>query len=100
MSRRRSKLEIYLEILLQIKMGVKKPTRIMYGVNVSWKSLQEAFGNLIGQELIREVDTLNGADNRTTKIYELTSKGESVLSYFKKAETLLGIKQLVSIRDN
>ena len=98
MSRRRSKLEIHLEILQQIKMGVKKPTKIMYGVNVSWKPLQEAFSMLIGEELIREVDTLHNEDNRTTRIYELTAKGDSVLSYFKKAESMLGLKQVISIR--
>ena len=98
MSRRRSKLEIHLEILQKIKLGVKKPTRIMYGVNVSWKPLQEAFSKLIDQELIKEVDTLHNEDNRTTRIYELTAKGDSVLSYFKKAETMLGLKQVVSIK--
>lgn len=98
MTRRRSKLEIHLEILNSIKMGVKKPTRIMYAVNVSWKPLQHAFENMLSQDLISEVDTTYSEDSRTSRVYEITSKGDSVLKYFRKAQNMLGIKNVISIK--
>ena len=98
MTRRRSKLEIHLEILNSIKMGVKKPTRIMYNVNVSWKPLQQAFENMLSQDLISEVDTTYSEDGRTSRVYEITSKGDSVLAYFRKAENMLGIENVISLK--
>ena len=97
MTRRRSKLEIHLEILNSLKMGIRKPTRIMYNVNVSWKPLQQAFDNMLNQDLILEIDTSYGEDSRTSRIYELTSKGDSVLKYFWKAENMLGIGNVMGL---
>jgi len=95
MTRRRSRLEIQLEILNSLKLGFKKPTRIMYNVNVSWKSLQNSFDNMISQDLIFEIDTSYGEDSRTSRIYELTSKGINVLKYFQKAENMYGIVKII-----
>ena len=41
MSYRRSKLEIYLDVLSSIHEGISKPTRIMYSANLSWKALNK-----------------------------------------------------------
>ncbi len=88
---RRSKLEIYLEVLQIIKGGTSKPTRIMYNANISWQPLMRVLGSMIKQELVREVDvsdTGRKRDRRTTKIYEITMKGEQVVRYFRGAKEL------------
>lgn len=95
MTRRRSRLEIQLEILNSLKLGIKKPTRIMNNVNISWKSLQNAVDNMLSQDLIFEIDTSYSEDSRTSRIYELTSKGINVLKYFQKAENMFGIVKVV-----
>ena len=88
---RRSKLEIYLEVLQIIKGGTSKPTRIMYNANISWRPLMRVLGSLIDQELVREIDVSalgRKRDKRTTKLYEITMKGEQVVRYFRGAKEL------------
>jgi predicted transcriptional regulator len=94
-TRRRSKLEIYVEVLSIIKGGTTKPTRIMYEANLSWDHLQRIISPALNQGLIEEIDTTirRKRDRRTTRCYELTQKGENVLRYFKDSRTL-GIKEL------
>jgi predicted transcriptional regulator len=98
MKRRRSKLEVYLDVLWTIKNGTRKPTRIMYESNLSWKPLQRTLDSLISQALIDEYTPSGLRDKRTSTCYELTQKGENVLMYFKKAEDLLEIEALPKIR--
>lgn len=91
---RRTKLELYLDVLWEIKNGTRKPTRIMYGANLSWKPLQRILESLVSQELLRAVDATEGRDKRTNTIYELTQKGENVIQYFNRAKELLELEEL------
>jgi len=88
---RRSKLEIYLEVLQIIKDGTSKPTRIMYNANISWQPLMRVLKSMISQDLIREIDVSSEGrkrDKRTSRLYEITMKGEQVIRYFKEAKEL------------
>jgi len=98
MTRRRSKLEIYLDVLWIIKDGTRKPTRIMYGANLSWKPLQRILNSMASQELIREVDVRGGRDKRTSRCFEITQKGENVIKYFNRAKDLLELEEVAKIR--
>ena len=98
MSRRRSKLEIYLDVLWLIKNGTNKPTRIMYGSNLSWKPLQRILRSMIDQQLVCEVDATDLRDKRTTLCYELTQKGENVIRYFNKAKDLIELEEVAKVR--
>lgn len=92
MKQRRSRLEVHLDVLYTIRNGVKKPTRIMYGANLSWKPLQRVLDSLIKQDLVIEVEPIDPKDKRSNVCYNLTQKGESVLSYFNKASALLELE--------
>ena len=92
MKMRRSRLEVHLDVLYTIRNGVKKPTRIMYGANLSWKPLQRVLDSLIRQELVIEIAPVNPRDKRTSVCYDLTQKGENVLGYFNKARALLELE--------
>ncbi len=86
---RRSKLEIYLEVLNIIKNETYKPTRIMYQANISWQPLMKVLGSMISQGLVDEIDMKKQnrkRDKRTSKIYRITLKGEQVINYFKGAK--------------
>ena len=85
LSRRRSKLEIYVEVLSIVKGGTSKPTRIMYEANLSWDHLHRVLNPMMSQGLIDEIDTTQERrrDKRTNTRYELTQKGENVLRYFR-----------------
>lgn len=73
MKNRRSKLKIHLDVLKVIKDGNTKPTRIMYGANLSWKLLQGILDSLVTQSLIVEIDLSKSKDKRTNRIYTVTS---------------------------
>jgi len=83
MARKRSKLEIYLDILRAIKRGVNKPTRIMYRTNLSWKPLQTILESMANQDLIRPIEV-----NKRRK-YAITQKGENALGYFEEMMRLI-----------
>ncbi|OGD59177.1 hypothetical protein A3K78_08730 [Candidatus Bathyarchaeota archaeon RBG_13_52_12] len=88
MSIRRSKFEIYIDIMSLIKNGIHIPTRIMYNANLSWKPLKEILKSLCLQGVIQETSG-NGDDKRTKRNYVLTEKGENILRYFNKAKCLM-----------
>ena len=88
MSVRRSKFEIYVDVLIEIKKGSQKPTKIMYGANLSWKPLQNILKSLVQQNLITEIEGTK-KDKRTKSRYNLTNKGENVVRYFIKARNLV-----------
>lgn len=98
MTNRRSKLEIYIDILEEIRNGVIIPTRIMYGANLSWKPLQQILKSLVTQELIIEY-MAEERDKRTKKAYKLTEKGLNVLRYFSKAKELVEKETMPQIRN-
>ena len=87
MTEKRSRLEIYLDVLEVISKGCHKPTRIMYSSNLSWKPLKEIFQSLLEQGLIEIKE-----DGKTRKRYYITPKGLRVLGYFKKLTEELIIK--------
>ena len=90
---RRSRLEIYLEVLGAIKNGTEKPTRIMYEANLSWRILNEVLSSLTFQDLVEEVDVSDSRDKRTNTVYRITEKGEALTRYFHHAEQLLNLDQ-------
>jgi predicted transcriptional regulator len=91
MSSRRSKFEIYIDILALIKNGVVLPTRIMYSANLSWKPLRQILKSLVAQDLIDE-EAFDDGDKRTKKIYRITEKGDNVLKYFNRAKDLMELE--------
>ena len=78
---KRSRVEIYIDVLNAIRQGVHKPTRIMYR-----KPLMKILDSMMEQGLIRAEEE----GNRTT--YWITEKGRNVLNYFKEAMSLIEIK--------
>jgi predicted transcriptional regulator len=85
MSRRRSRLEIMLDILAAIKGGMDKPTRIMYASNMSWKPTQRVLSGLMEQGLIE----MRITPGLSRKRYMITEKGVNVLDLFEKANEVL-----------
>jgi len=94
LERRRSKLEVYLEVLEIIKSGTYKPTRIMYGANLSWIPLMKILTSMVSQGLVTEIEAGDRRDKRTTKTYRITQKGVNVLQYFSRAKELLSLEEI------
>lgn len=94
MSHRRSRLDIVLKVLSVAREGVDKPTRIMYAANLSWRPTQRILSSLVQQGLLREIE--NTGSRRSTKRYEITEKGASVVNYFERAKGLLEVEEILS----
>jgi predicted transcriptional regulator len=90
MTSRRSRFEIYIDVLKEVKGGAIKPTQIMYGANLSWKPLQGILKSLLDQGLLSENEG-DPRDKRTKVTYDLTQKGENVVRYYSKAKSLVEI---------
>jgi len=84
MSEKRSKLQIYMDILgiIQKDNGKSKPTRILYGANMSHSALKEYLNYLLSNNFIEEAK-----DNSHT-IYSLTKKGYEFINEFRKIRRL------------
>ena len=72
---RRSRLEIYFDVLKTIDNGTDKPTRIMYETNLSWTSVCDVFDALLNSDFIR------AEKKKTSTRYYITEKGKNALSY-------------------
>lgn len=84
---RRSKLEICLDVLRIVEKGVKKPTKIMYGANISWVPVKQILRLMVSEGFIREIESKR--DKRTIRYYEITQSGLNVLKYLDEEKDLL-----------
>ena len=84
MSEKRSKLQIFLDILflIQSEDGKARPTRILYGANLSHSSLKEYLNLLLSNGFIKEVK-----DKKHTA-YALTKKGYEFINESRKIKRL------------
>jgi len=84
---RRSKMEMYLDILKTLaKKGPLKLTHVMYKANVNCSVLKEYLNFLIQQKLVEEKSL-----RKERIVYEITEKGLTVLKYFRELQIMLPI---------
>ncbi len=78
----RSQLRIYVDIMrvIQRENNQAKPTRILYGANLSHDRLIKYLEELKALEVIQE----SGSDD---KVYSLTQKGIEFLNNFRRVES-------------
>ncbi|MBI4258848.1 MAG: hypothetical protein HY619_07820 [Thaumarchaeota archaeon] len=74
---RRSKLEIFVDIMDCVAKGNQGPTRIMYRANLSWMVLQNSLDALVTNGFLAE----EGGSKR--RLYNLTAKGIEILNHFR-----------------
>jgi len=82
-SRKRSKLEIYLEVLETIMSGYNKPTNIMYRCNLSWISLKDILDSLVEKGLVTVVE------RGKRRLYLITEKGRGIVNRLEETYNLL-----------
>jgi predicted transcriptional regulator len=78
----RSQLRIYVDIMyvIQRESNQAKPTRILYGANLSHDRLVKYLEELEGLGVIQEAGTED-------KVYSLTQKGTEFLNNFRRVES-------------
>ena len=92
---RRSKLEMYIDILKVLaQRGPLKLTHIMYKANVNCSVLKEYLDFLINQKLIEEKTV-----GKKRIVYVVAEKGLEVLKYFRELKVMLPVveeEQIIS----
>jgi predicted transcriptional regulator len=48
---------------------------------------------MVNQNLIEEIDETESKDKRTNKVYKVTVKGDSVISYFNHAKAIIEVEE-------
>ena len=86
--KRRDKLEIVGDILLSLSVGNSKPTSIMYGTGMSWKSLNDQLAILVESELVEAHESQNPLA-KTKFTYTLTESGRKALSDIDRLRSLI-----------
>jgi len=77
---KRSRLELYYDVLEAINSGTHKITWIMYETHLSWQLLKEILEPLIHQGFIEKEER-----NDSKRRYSITDKGKDALSCYKKS---------------
>ena len=84
---RRSKLEMYIDILKTLaQRGPLKLTHIMYKANVNCSVLKEYLDFLIEQQLVEEKTV-----GKKRIVYVVSEKGLQVLKYFRELKVMLPV---------
>lgn len=83
MPRRRTRLEIYFDVMMALNNGNSEKTSIMHAADISRQTLNEILGSLISQGLVEEIKSLHWSDRRFGVYYDFTARGEKMMSYVK-----------------
>jgi len=87
--KKRSRLEITLQVLYIIYSGTCKTPHIMNEAGISWVHFKEVLSALELQGLVRVGEPEakgRRRDNRINKVFKVTEKGVNVLRYFRNAK--------------
>ncbi len=77
---RRSRLELYLDVLKAIYDGRQAPSRVVYAANLSYDRVINCIDFLIDHNLVEKVDGI------AKKRYTVTESGKNVVKYFSEIE--------------
>ncbi|HIE18520.1 TPA: hypothetical protein EYP75_02210 [Candidatus Bathyarchaeota archaeon] len=80
---RRSKPQIFEDVLRVVESGEYKPTRIMYKSNLSWRPLNKILNNMVNLGLIEEKNV------KGHKYFFITQKGREFLELMDNLKRML-----------
>jgi predicted transcriptional regulator len=83
---RRSRVELYVDVLHAIANGRESPAKIVYAANLSYDRVIKCLDFLEEQSLIQR------SSNTKKRRYRIVSKGMDVLRYFGEVQTALFYK--------
>lgn len=84
---RRSRVELYVDVLQAITNGRESPARIVYAANLSYDRVVKCLDFLEEQGLIQR------SSDTTKRRYKIASKGMDVVRYFGEVQTALFYKK-------
>jgi len=84
---RRSKIELYIDVLRAVYNGRGSPSRIVYAANLSYDRVIRCIDFLEEQGLLQRIE------EEKKKRYMATERGKEVIQYFSEVETSLFYKK-------
>jgi predicted transcriptional regulator len=84
---RRSRIELYVDVLRAICNGRRSPSRVVYAANLSYDRVIKCIDFLLDQGLVKRVD------EEDRKRYVVTERGQEVVRYFDEIESALFYKK-------
>jgi len=85
---RRSRIELYVDILHAVANGRESPAKIVYAANLSYDRVVKCLVFLEEQDLIQRTENANNK-----RRYKITSKGLEVVRYFTEVQSALFYKK-------
>lgn len=85
---RRSRIELYVDILQAIANGRESPAKIVYAANLSYDRVIKCLNFLEEQNLVQRVENA-----KKKRRYSITSKGMDVIRYFTEVQSALFYKK-------
>ena len=92
MSIRRSRFEIYRELLTHVHNGICQPTKMLYSTELPWNAFNQVMETLISQGLLVEVKDQGDKSNR--KLYRVTERGEKFLENLTVALNSVDLEEI------
>jgi len=80
---KRSRLQLFLDVLKVINEGEYRPTRIMYRSNLSWNPLNKILKQMISLKLIKKYE------NGNRRLFMITERGERLLDKIDEIKEIL-----------
>jgi predicted transcriptional regulator len=81
---RRSRLELYLDVLRAVYNGRRAPSRVVYAANLSYDRVMNCIDFLLTQGLVERIEGIK------KKRYTVTENGKNVIKYFQEIEKHMG----------
>ena len=79
---RRSRIELYIDVLRAIHNGRASPSRVVYAANLSYDRVTRCINFLEEHDLVRRIEG-------ERKRYAVTERGSELIKYFNEVETSL-----------
>lgn len=84
---RRSRLELYVDVLRAIANGRRSPARVVYAANLSYDRVVRCINFLVEQGLVEKIE------EEKRKRFRVTEQGMEVIQYFDEVETSIFYKK-------
>ena len=84
---RRSRIELYVDVLRAIYNGRRSPSRVVYAANLSYDRVMRCINFLLEQGLVQRIE------GEKKKRYMVTESGREVIRYFGEVENALFYKK-------
>ena len=94
MAEKRTRLEIYFNVLIAIRKGHHRTDQIMHEADITPRNLDAILESLISLRFIEGVKALDWRSGEMKVHYRFTARGESLMKYLADHDEILNSREL------